>query len=91
MIIAVLKDFYLFFSYNYEVFGECITTYTFLEDCWFFSYNYEVFDECITKYTFFESIDLLQGGLRFKTFKELGLSLLFRRIIAKNIRVAFNY
>ena len=24
---------YLFIFY--EVFGECITTYTFLEDCWF--------------------------------------------------------
>jgi len=68
VIIAVLKDFYLFFSYNYEVFGECITTYT-----------------------IFGSINFLQGGLRFKTLKELGLSLLFGRMIAKNIRVGFNY
>ena len=68
MIISVLKDIYLFFGYNYEVFGDCITTYT-----------------------FFERIVFLQGCLRFKTFKELGLSLIFGRMIAKNIRVGFNY
>jgi len=68
VIVVVLKDFYLFFGYNYEVFGECITTYT-----------------------FFERIDFLQGCLRFKTFKELDLSLLFGRMIAKNIRVGFIY
>ena len=68
MVIVVLKHIYLIFGYNYEVFGECITTYT-----------------------FFERIDLLQGGLRFKTLKEMGLSLLFGRMIAKNIRVGFNY
>ena len=27
------KGYLFIFSYNYEVFGECITTYTFLEDC----------------------------------------------------------
>jgi len=31
VIIVVLKDIYLFFGYNYEVFDECITTYTFFE------------------------------------------------------------
>jgi hypothetical protein len=56
-----------------------------------FSYNYEVFGECITTYTFFERIVFLQGGLRFKTLKKLGLSLLFGRMIAKNIRVGFIY
>ena len=66
--ISVLKDIYLFFSYNYEVFGECITTYT-----------------------IFGSINFLQGCLRFKTLKKLDLSLLFGRMIAKNIRVGFIY
>jgi len=31
VIIVVLKDIYLFLGYNYEVFDECITTYTFFE------------------------------------------------------------
>lgn len=31
MIIIVSKDIYLFFGYNYGVFDECITTYTFFE------------------------------------------------------------
>ena len=40
---------------------------------------------------FFRRLLIFAGCLRFKTLKKLDLSLLFRRIIAKNIRVGFNY